>query len=167
MDERALARVIEVLETDPDFYTLVKELWEMLREEELALDLDLETFQAQLASDERFEFMDGLDPTAGVEGGPRVAAEVPQRMQAMDLFGGPRVKLRDREMTAEDVFAGLTRSLRQLNEALRGAWESCPAGDAEAVGMLRDALTMAEQLEREVQGMVEEREDRPGDEVDG
>ncbi len=158
MDERAEQRVIEVLETDPDFYVPVKKLWLMLQREGLALDLDLESFHAQLEADDRFEFIEGVDHTEGFEDDPELAAEMEQDMEALGFFSGPRVKLASREMTAEDVFAGLYRSLAQLNAALQGAWETRPKGDAEAEEMLLDALALAEQLERDIREMIEEQE---------
>jgi len=161
MDEPALARAIEILETDPDFYVPVKKLWLMLQGEGLALGLEPEEFYAQLAADDRFEFIEGVNHTEGLEDDPEFAAEMEQEMEALGFFSGPQVKLVSREMTAEDVFAGLSRSLAQLNEALRGAWETRPEGDAEAEAMLLDALAMAEQLGREVQEIVEERSDQP------
>ena len=155
MDEATLSRVIQILETDPDFFVPVKKLWLMLQGEGLALDLDLETFHAQLAADERFEFIEGVDHAEGFEDDPELAAEMEREMEALGFFSGPRVKLVAREMTAEDVFAGLSRSLAQLNAALRGAWESRPEGDEEAEEMLLDALALAEQLEQDVREMME------------
>jgi len=155
MDERTMERVVEILETDPDFYVPVKKLWLTLQGEGLALDLDLEAFQAQLERDDQFEFIKGIDHAEGFEDDPEFEAE----MEAMGFFSGPRVKLASREMTAEDVFAGLTRSLHQLNKALRDAWETRPEGDPEAEEMLLEALSLAEQLEREVQEMIESDEE--------
>ena len=151
MDEKAMERVVEILETDPDFYVPVKKLWLMLQGEGLILDLDLDAFQAQLEADDRFEFIEGVDHTEGFEDDPEFEAE----MEALGFFSGPRVKLVSREMTAEDVFAGLTRSLRQLNEALRGAWETRPEDDPEAEAMLLETLGLAEQLEREILEIIE------------
>jgi len=162
MDERAMARVVEVLETDPDFYVPVKKLWLMLQGEGLILDLDLDAFQAQLEADDRFEFIEGVDHAEGFEDDSEFEAE----MEALGFFSGPRVKLVAREMTAEDVFAGLTRSLRQLNEALRGAWETRPEDDPEAEEMLLETLALAEQLEREIYEIIESSpEEEPSEEA--
>lgn len=160
MDEHTLARVTEILATDPDFYVPVRRLWLMLREEGLAPDLGLETFHAHLAADDRFEFIEGVDHAEGLAEDPEFAAEMERGMEALG-FSGPRVKLVGRDMTAEDVFAGLSRSLEQLSDALRGAWETRPDGDAETEGMLLDALTMAEELEREIQEIIDEQGKQP------
>lgn len=151
MDERAMARVVEILETDPDFYVPVKKLWMMLQGEGLALDLDLEGFHAALVADGRFEFIEGVNHSEGLEDDPDFEME----MEALGFFSGPRVKLASREITTEDVIAGLTRSLRQLNEALQSAWEARPADDPEAEQMLREAMDLAEQLEQEALHMLE------------
>jgi di/tripeptidase len=164
VDEATLTRVIEILETDPDFYVPVKKLWLMVQGEGLALDLDLETFHARLAADDRFEFIEGVDHAEDFEDDPEFAAEMEREMEALGFFSGPRVKLASREMTAEDVFAGMARSLAQLNAALRGAWESRPEGDPEAEAMLQDVLDLARQLEQEVQGMIEEQGEQPSPE---
>ena len=125
MDTQTEQRLMEILETDPDFYVPIKKLWLMLQGEGLALDLELEEFQAQLEADDRFEIEDFDD---SLPGDPEVVAEIERDLEAMGFFGGPRVKLASREMTAEDIMAGLLRSLQRMNEALRGAWETAPRG---------------------------------------
>ncbi|MGD1992143.1 MAG: hypothetical protein PVI59_03010 [Anaerolineae bacterium] len=164
MDEATDRRLVEILEGDPDFYVPVKKLWLMLQGEGLAQDLELEAFHAQLVGDSRFEFIDDVDQAVRVEDDPELMA----RMQMAGLFDGPRVKLIARQMTTEDVLDGLRRSLRQLNEALQGAWASRPEGDEASTEMLRDILEMAEQLEREVDDVLdddESEEDPPAEET--
>ncbi|MFN3762594.1 MAG: hypothetical protein ACK4WK_05250 [Anaerolineae bacterium] len=154
MDSQTERRLIEILETDPDFYVPIKKLWLMLQAEGLALDLELEEFRAQLEADDRFEIEDFDD---SLPGDPEVVAEIERDLEAMGFFGGPRVKLASREMTAEDIMAGLLRSLERMNEALRGAWETRPEGDREAEEQLLDALALGHEMEEEVRQMVEER----------
>ncbi|MGD1995152.1 MAG: hypothetical protein PVH62_00110 [Anaerolineae bacterium] len=164
MDKATLARITEILEADPDFYVPVKKLWVMLQRDGLALDLDLEDFHSRLEADDHFEFMEGVNHTEGLED-PELAAQIELDMEAMGLFSGPRVKLASREMTAEDVITGLSRSLGQLKEALQGAWETRPEEDAETAGMLLDALAVAEELEREVQEIIKEQSERDEEET--
>ncbi|MCS7284052.1 MAG: hypothetical protein RMK65_12770 [Anaerolineae bacterium] len=154
MDPRTEQRLIEILETDPDFYVPIKKLWLMLQAEGLPLDMDLEKFQAWLEADDRFEIED-LDDS--LPGDPEEAAELERELEEMGFFGWPRVKLASREMTAEDIFAGLLRSLERMNWALRGAWETRPTGDREMEAQLLDALALGEELEREVRELIEER----------
>ncbi len=154
MDKQTEQRVIEILETDPDFYVPIKKLWLMLQAEGLALDLELEEFRAQLEADDRFEIEDFDD---SLPGDPEVVAEIERDLEAMGFFGGPRVKLASREMTAEDIVAGLLRSLERMNEALRGAWETRPEGDRETEEQLLDALALGHEMEEEIRQMIEER----------
>ncbi len=154
MDKPTEQRVIEILETDPDFYVPIKKLWLMLQAEGLALDLELEEFHAQLEADDRFEIEDFDD---SLPGEPEEVAEIERDLEALGFFGGPRVKLASREMTAEDIMAGLLRSLERMNEALRGAWETRPAGDRETEEELLDALALGQEMEEEIRRMIEER----------
>lgn len=154
MDRPTEQRVIEILETDPDFYVPIKKLWLMLQAEGLALDLELEEFQAQLEADDRFE-IEYLDDS--LPGEPEEVAEIERDLEALGFFGGPRVKLASREMTAEDVIAGLLRSLERMNEALRGAWETRPEGDREMEAELLDTLALGQKMEEEIRQMMEER----------
>lgn len=154
MDRPTEQRVIEILETDPDFYVPIKKLWLMLQAERLALDLELEEFQAQLEADDRFEAEDFDD---SLPGEPEEVAEIERDLEALGFFGGPRVKLASREMTAEDFMAGLLRSLERMNEALRGAWETRPEGNREIEAELLDALALGQKMEEEIRQMMEER----------
>lgn len=60
-------------------------------------------------------------------------------------------------MTAEDVIAGLLRSLERMNEALRGAWETRPEGDREMEAELLDTLALGQKMEEGIRQMMEER----------
>lgn len=154
MDKPTEQRLIEILETDADFYVPIKKLWLMLQAEGLALDLELEEFQSQLEADDRFEIED-LDDS--LPGEPEEVAEIERDLEALGFFGGPRVKLASREMTAEDIMAGLLRSLERMNEALRGAWETRPQGDRETKEELLNALALGQEMEEEIRQMIEER----------
>lgn len=162
MNESTLNRVIEILQTDPDFYVPVKKVWLTIRQEGLSPDISLEEFQAQLEADERFEFIGGVDHSQGFQD-PELAAQMKQDAEAMGFFSGPRVKLKARAMKAQDVIAGLSRSLNQLNEVLKEAWNNRPEEDPQAEEMLRDALTMAEQLEQEIQEIIEDQGQTSGE----
>lgn len=153
MDEQAWKRIIEILETTPQFFVPVRDMWQMLRDEgTLPATLDLYTFYTQLAADERFEMIEGIDSDGELGENLSLLAE------AMGGLGGPQVKLASRQMTAEDVFAGLRQSLHDLKEALLEAWETRPETDAEADSQLLQAIAAAEQLEQEVIAMIEGRQ---------
>ena len=84
------------------------------------------------------------------------AEEMEQEMEAMGFYSGPRVKLASREMTAEDVFAAMSRSLAQMNKALQGAWETRPEGDQDIEDQLLDILAAGQKLERKIHELIEE-----------
>jgi len=158
MDDRTIARAIEILETDPDFYVPVKKLWLMCQGEGLGLDLELDDLHQVFVDDERFEFTPGVDHTESFEDDPEFAAEMEREMEALGFYSGPRVKLVSREMTAEDVFAAMTRNLTRMNEALQGAWETRPEGDQETEDQLLDILATGQKLVREIQELIEQHE---------
>jgi hypothetical protein len=155
-------RIIEITKTDPDFYVPVKKLWLMLQGEGLAIDMEMQDLYRMLANDERFEFTDGMEHTLGFEDDPEFRNEIDREIEAQGFYGGPRVKLVSREMTAEDVFAAMTRSVARMNEALQGAWETRPEEDTELDDQLLDILAAGQKLEREIQRLIEEQE-RPPD----
>jgi hypothetical protein len=164
MDNRTITRVIEVLETDPDFFVPVKKLWLMLQGEGLALDVELEDFYHMLLDDERFEFTPGVDQKEGFEDDPKFAEEMEREMEALGFYTGPRVKLISREMTAENVFAAMARSLARMNDALQGAWDTRPEGDQDLEDQLLDILAAGQKLEREIHGLIEQYEQEQGKE---
>ncbi len=162
MNDQVVARTVEILETDPDFFVPVKKVWLMLQGEGLALDVELENFHHVLADDERFEFTPGVDHKEGFEDEPEFAEEMEREMEALGFYSGPRVKLVSREVTAEDVFTAMARSLTRMNEALQDAWETRPEDDQELEGQLLDILAAGQRLEREVHELIEWQEE--GDE---
>ena len=161
MDSSTIQRIIEITRTDPDFYVPVKKLWLMLQGEGLAIDMEMEDLHRMLANDKRFEFTDGIDHTLGFEDDPEFREEIDREMEALGFYGGPRVRLVSREMTAEDVFAALTRSVTRMNEALQGAWDTRPEEDTELDDQLLDILAAGQKLEREIQKLVEEQDCLP------
>ena len=155
MDTHTITRIIEILEMEPDFFVPVKKLWLELREEGLVPDIELEDFHRLLADDARFEFAPGPDYKEGIDD-PELALEMEQEMETLGFYSGPRVKLTSREMTAEDVFSAMSRSLARMNKALQGAWETRPEGDREVEDQLLDILATGQKLEREIRGLIDQ-----------
>jgi hypothetical protein len=164
MDDRTITRTIEILEIEPDFFVPVKKLWLMLQGEGLTPDIELEDLHRTLADDARFEFTPGVDHKEGLEDDPELAEEMEREMEALGFYSGPRVKLVSREMTAEDIFAAMARSLTRMNEALQGAWEARPKGDQETEDQLLDILAAGQKLDREIQGLIEQQQEQSGQE---
>jgi hypothetical protein len=146
MDRQIQARMIEILENDPDFYVPIKKLWMILQPE--GLDLGQEDFQRLVQKDARFEVAPGVDPEE------RGESELTEEMESLGFYSGPRVKLASREMTAQDIFAGMTRSLERMNQALQSAWEARPVEDQETEDQLLEILAAGQQLEHEIRNLV-------------
>jgi hypothetical protein len=157
MDNRAITRVIEILETDDEFFVPLKKLWLVLQKEGL-VDDDLEGFHNALQADERFEFTSGVNhrEKLDVVGGQEYAEEMEQEMEALGFYGGPRVKLVSRDLSPEDVFAAMARNLIRMNKALQSAWETRPEDDPELEAQLLDILASGQKLEREISALIEQ-----------
>lgn len=148
MDERALVRTIEILQTEPGLYLAVDQLWHRLRLEDLLGDIPLAEFQRQLEADSRFEFTQGpVLPGMSPE-------ESQQALRALDLFSGPSVKLASRPITLDAVLNGLAHSLSQLEAALQRAWESRPPDDDQAEQLLRQAMERTDALRAEIERVI-------------
>jgi len=154
MDERAITRAIEILETDPEFFVPLKKLWLMLQGEGLALNVELDDFHHTLLEDARFEFAPGVDHREGLEDNTELAEEREQEMETLNFYSGPRVKLVSRKMTAEDIFSAMAHSLEKMNDALQGAWKTRPENDQEIEDRLLNILATGQKLEREVQSLI-------------
>ena len=158
MDAHTVNRIINILESDPDFFVPVKKLWLILQGEGLALEIELGDFHDWLESDDRFELVAGVDHTEGFKNDPALAVEMAREMEALGFYSGPRVKLASREMTATDIFAGLAHSLSQMNEALQSAWEARPEGDRETEDQMIEILALGQKLDREIHELIEQQE---------
>jgi hypothetical protein len=156
MRKKTLKRVIEILESDSDIYVPVKRLWLTLRQEGLTVDDEVEVFSNHLRTDDRFEFAPMV--SLGIESdiSPELREKSEREMEALGFFGGPRVKLAAREMTTDDIFAGLRNSLMRMNDALQNAWETRPEGDTETEDQLMEILAAGQKLEREIQELLEQ-----------
>jgi len=161
MDKLIITRVVEILETAPDFFVPVKKLWLMLQGEQLALNIELEDFHLMLMADERFEFTPGVDYREEFEEAAEFAEDMEREMEALGFYSGPRVKLVSREMVAEDAFAAMARSLTRMNEALQRAWETRPEDDLEIEDQLLDILAAGQKLEREIRGLIDQQAEHP------
>lgn len=141
MDDKTLARTVEILESDPQIYLPVESLWLALRCEGLAADLDRETFQHDLEADPRFEFSAPPVFLSGEE-------------TAKLGLAGPHVKLTTRQVTTDAVLDILEHNVDQLHEVLLRAWENRPPGDDQAEAMLVEAMAKAEKLRSEIRDVI-------------
>jgi hypothetical protein len=156
MDNPTISRVIEILQNDPDFFVPVKKLWLTVQGEGLSLDTEMDEFHLALSADERFEFAPGVDHREGFEDSPEDAEKMEREMESLGFYGGPRVKLVSREMTVDDIFSAMSRSLARMNEALQNAWEVRPEGDQDTEDQMIEILAAGQKLEREIQELIEQ-----------
>lgn len=155
MKKKALARVINVLESDPDFFVPVQKLFRLLESENLVKGVSLEAFQKELETDEQFTFTEGVDYQDGMEGDDDIAKQMEQEMEDLGFYGGPRVKLTEREMSPEAIFEAMTRNLARMNQALQNAWDARPTGDQETEDQLLEILAAGQRLETEIENIVD------------
>ena len=155
MRERTIKRVVEILESDPDFYVPIMRLWLTLQQEGLDVDTKMEDLSEYLRTDARFEFAPGIDfgPVSTLSSEFREERE--REMESLGFFSGPRVKLVSREMTADDIFTGLRNSLMRMNNALQNAWSTRPEGDQDTEDQLLEILAAGQKLEREIEELLE------------
>ncbi|MDH7484642.1 MAG: hypothetical protein QHJ81_00015 [Anaerolineae bacterium] len=139
----------DVLGSGEDILVPVKQLWLDMQRQRIGTGLSVEAFTALLEADGRFEFFEGVDHGEGDE-------EERALMEELGFYSGPRVKLADRELTAEYVARMLRQSTQNMLEALEGAWEVRPTDDPEAEQQLLEILTLAQQLKHEVDTALEE-----------
>jgi hypothetical protein len=155
MDRHIVSRITNILENDPDFFVPIKKLWLELQTE--GYDINLEELQHVLLAYNQFEVTPDVDHP-GFQGNPELADETEHEMEALGFYSGPRVKLVSREMTVEDIFAGMTRSLTRMNQALQSAWETRPTDDQATEDQLLEILAAGQRLEREIQTLVDQRD---------
>ncbi len=146
MDEKTLARAIEILETAPEIYLSLERLWLALRSEGLAADLDREALQRGLEADSRFEF--SVPPVLPEASGDLTDA-------------GPHVKFASRQVTTDAVLDILEHNADQLHEVLLRAWQNRPTGDDRAEAMLVEAMAKAEKLRSEIRDVIRIRRPPP------
>jgi len=145
--------VVPILETDEEILVPVKKLWTRYVAEHPGVSL--EEFTHALEQDERFEFMEGTDPTDGLDLPPAEMAEHIAEMEALGFFGGPRVKMRHREITAEHIARMLKKHTDNMMNALWGAFDVRPEDlDPEQDAELLDLIARAKELQLKIEELL-------------
>jgi hypothetical protein len=156
-----------VLETDEEILVPVKKLWVQYTAQNPGISLD--DFTRALESDARFEFMEGTDPTEGLEDWTEEErAEHIAEMEALGFFGGPRVKLASREITREHVARMIAKHTNNMLNALWSAYDVRPEDlDPEQDAELLDLIARAKELQlnlQEILGTPEEDQEQESSE---
>ena len=125
----------EVLASSEEILIPVRELWLDMQSQGIGSGLPQDVFASILESDDRFELLEEIDHGDGDEE-ERAAFEEP------GIYGGPRVKMRDRELTPEYVTRMLRQSTQSMLDALESAWNERPDGDLEAEKEFLEILCM-------------------------
>lgn len=150
---------IPILETDEEILVPIKKLWTRYVAEHSRVTL--EEFTHALEQDERFEFMEGTDPTEGLEDWTEEEkADHIAEMEALGFFGGPRVKLKHREITAEHIAKMLKKHTDNMMKALWGAFDVRPDEfDQEQDAELLDLIARAKELQLKIEELLPPSED--------
>ncbi|MDE3090898.1 MAG: hypothetical protein KGJ80_16095 [Chloroflexota bacterium] len=152
-----------VLETDEEILVPVKGLWNKYARR--APTTSLEEFSRALEQDARFEFIQGTDPTTGLDDWTEeeVANHVAE-MEALGFFGGPRVKMKNREITHDHVAKMLKKHTDQMLSALWSAYDVRPEDLPEdAQKELLDLIAQAKELQLDVQEAIPVKEEDEDD----
>lgn len=142
-----------VLETDEEILVPVKKLW---KEYAQISQVSLDEFTRALEGDARFEFMGGVDHRRDLEDlAEEELGEHIEEMEALGYFSGPRVKMKDREITPEHIAKMLKKHTDRMMESLWAAFDVRPedlpkGGDEE----LLDLIARAKELQLKVQEVL-------------
>jgi hypothetical protein len=162
MSAELRAWVHAYLERDADIVVPVKKLWNEWRG--VHAEPSLAVFTEQVLADEAIEPMGEVDHNEGVEWlDADEKAEYERDMESMGFFSGPRVKLKTRELTMEHIATMITKHNARMEDALRQAMATMPDdASIEEEDLLRNALTLARRLRKNLREAGLEREDDEG-----
>ncbi len=144
-----------ILETDEDILVPVKKLWTQYRAKTPGVSLD--EFTRALTQDARFEFMDGVHPTERWAESPEDASsDEREGMEASGFFSGPRVKMKDREITRDHVAKMVKKHTDNMLSALWSAFDVRPEDlPEEAQQELLDLIAQAKELQLDLEESLE------------
>jgi hypothetical protein len=137
-------RAVQILTGSRRLLVPLDDLYRELAGEGLMSWTDLNTFEALLADDERFELVVGLGNSEFID--PALQAELINR----GFLRGPMVVLQERRITPELVILDILHHLQEVNQALEAAWQVRPPNDPEVEAELINLLMMGDMLEREL-----------------
>jgi len=148
MDQESLDKIISLLETAEEFYVPVKKLWKELRQDGFALP-EYDAFVEELGKDERFEI--GIDFKKAKEEWDDA------EMETHGYFSGPRIKLKTREITKDDMQRVALKRAQYMIDNLVKTYQARPkdmsSKDEDAlIEVMRKAKKMKEHLGSMFQG---------------
>lgn len=163
-----LERIVKLLEGAESFIVPVKLLLRMLKEDSPSLNMTMDQLTATLKKDERFR----LFPEQKSNAFDNIELTISEAEQEkLGFYRGPRVMLKDRVPSREEVVAFLLKKVDQTFETLKQAWDIRPKEDEATEDQLLEALAKAQKLQRELQGILTEEKKKSDaqdiDEADG
>ena len=142
MDNKVLDRIVTMLETAEDFYVPVKKLWKELYQEGCVM-FSYEDFIQKLDQDERFELRDFKKAWGDDE-----EAE----MEELGYYSGPRIKLKARKITKEDIQRIALRHAKNTIDNLVKAYkvkpeDLPPEAEDELIELMRKSKELKEKID--------------------
>ena len=156
---KILERVVTLLEKTESFVVPVRWICKVLGEEFKGMEMTVEELAEKLGRDERFRVFDGSEIVLSDSLKPLVSED---EMEASGFYPGPRVMLKSRIPSREEVVAFLLKKADQTFETLRKAWEIRPQGDEATEDQLLEALAKAQRLQRELKEIFSHETDKSG-----
>ena len=148
MTDPITLRAAEELAASSHILVPLHDLYQTLVSEGMMSRTNLEMFDYLLASDPRFEIIEGF-------GDLGILSETTQtQLELQGFWGGPLVMLRSRADEPHALRKDVLYHLREMNIALETAWQMRPADDPEIEAELIGMLMMADMLEREVKSSL-------------
>jgi hypothetical protein len=148
------------LEQNEEIVVPIKRMWNEWHASQGEPSLD--EFTALLLADDRFEEMDGVDHTEGLEWDSQEELdEYIREMEEVGFFSGPRLKLKSRELTLEHITHMIKLHNDRMEAALQQARAAMPDDISEAEeGQLIDIMALAKELRQHLREAGLEPEDR-------
>lgn len=144
-----LKKVIVLLEEADSFIVPIKWVWKKLDAETPSFGITAEQLEVKIKQDRRFKLFDEykIDSVSKWS----LSEEEQERL---GYYRGPRVMLRDRVPTREEVIEFLVKKVDQTFDTLKQAWDIRPKDDEATEDQLLEALAKAQKLQRDLRGIL-------------
>jgi len=119
MKEQIIDKAVNILETEEEYLIAVKKLYKILKEE--FKDLEFKELVSMLREDKRFKIHEVKKREAW-------SKEEESVMEAAGYYSGPRVMLKSRTPSKEEVAQLLQKKTQNMLDNLKKAYESRPEG---------------------------------------
>ena len=144
-----MKKVVLLLEEAESFIVPIKWVWKKLDEETPSLDVTTEQLVEKLKKDSRFKLFDEYKIDSV---GKWSLSE--EEQEKLGYYRGPRVMLRDRVPSREEVIEFLVKKVDQTFDTLKQAWDIRPKDDERTEDQLLEALAKAQKLQRDLRGIL-------------